>query len=100
MKRLPYATICVLCAVIGVLFALSLDEGEFSGGRVTGWLLSIHDLSTWLFVLSAVMTFLAPRTAAVFVAPGVFQALFQGDWKIQPAGLFQWDIRGALRSPC
>ena len=107
VKRLPYATIYLLCAVIGVLFATPLEQSEFSGGRVTGWLLSIHDLSMWLFVMAAVMTLFAPRTAAAigllavigalplyvfFVAPGVFHALFRGEWKIHPTGFFQWDM--------
>jgi hypothetical protein len=65
MPQVWQATSCLLC----VLFALKITDGlagtEFSGGRLTGPLLSMADIGSFFFVLALVVTFVYPRVAAV-----------------------------------
>jgi hypothetical protein len=92
LKRAGFAAISVLCVAIGIWFTLPLEPSEFGGGRITGSVLSLHELSTWLFLMAAGLTFYAPRAAAGIglcvvaaalplyafcVAPGLFRALFR-----------------------
>jgi hypothetical protein len=110
VKNQAYAVICVVCAVVGGLFTEQLGAAEFSGGTVTGPLLSVHGFSLVLFVLSAVATFFLPPVAAAiglcaaaasiplyffFLAPGLFRAVFGGEWSVPPIGLFAWNAGAA-----
>ena len=110
MKSQAYAVICVVCAVVGGLFTEQLWAAEFSGGTVTGRLLSLHSFSLLLFLLSAFVTFFLPRIAAAmglcavaaslplylfFLAPGLFRAVFGGEWSVPPIGLFAWNAGAA-----
>jgi len=110
VKNQGYAVICVVCAVVGALFTEQLGAAEFSGGTVTGPLLSVHGFSLVLFVLSAVATFFLPPVAAAiglcaaaasiplyffFLAPGLFRAVFGGEWSVPPIGLFAWNAGAA-----
>ena len=85
------------------------NEGtEFSGGRLTGPLLSIHDIGTLLFVVAIVLTFVFPRVAAAiglaasvlclplylfFIAPVPFAKVFARghEFKVQPTPGLHWE---------
>jgi hypothetical protein len=110
VKGKAYAGICVVCALVGGLFTNKLGASEFSGGSVTGRLLSLHSFSLLLFLLSALATFFLPRIAAAiglcavaaslplylfFLAPGLFRAVFGGKWSVPPIGLFAWNAGAA-----
>ena len=110
MKGKAYAGVCVVCALVGGLFADPLGALEFGGGTVTGPLLSLHRFSLLLFVLSALTTFCLPRIAAAiglcavaaslplylfFLAPGLFRAVFGGEWSVPPIGRFAWNAGAA-----
>jgi hypothetical protein len=110
VKSKAYAVICVVCAVVGGLFASPLEASEFSGGTVTGPLLSVHSFSLLLFLLSALVTFFLPRIAAAmslcavaaslplylfFLAPGLLRAVFGGEWSVPAIGLFAWNAGAA-----
>ena len=97
----------LLCVFLALQITSGLDGTEFSGGWVTGPLLSMADIGTLLFVLALVLTFLFPRVSAAlglastllclplycfFIAPVPFaQAFASGhEFKVQPAPGFQW----------
>lgn len=80
---------------------------EFSGGRLTGPLLSMADNGALLFILAFLLTFLFPRIAAAigllssllylplscfFIAPVPFAQVFApgGEFKVQPLPGFHW----------
>ena len=46
------AASCLLCAIVGFTFSAPLGPSEFSGGSVTGPLLTLHDVSGYLFLLA------------------------------------------------
>src|ERR1700732_3464004 len=91
------AGICLLCAIVGWIFSAPFGPSEFSGGTVTGPLLTIHDLAGYLFLLAIVMTFVYQRLAAdvalvacllslplylYVTAPGPFRLLVPGEYKV------------------
>lgn len=105
-RALRHTGICMLCAIVGWVVSDPLGPSEFRGGTVTGPLLAIHEVSGGLFVLSAVMTFVYRRTAAVialiacllslplyfyFTAPGVFRRVFPGEYTVPVRAGFVWD---------
>jgi hypothetical protein len=103
LRAWSQASICLLSAIVGVLFALPLEPTEFSSGRVTGPLLRIHDVSGVLFLLSTALTFFRPRFAAViglvaaalalpfyayFVTPGLFRTIVRGEYSMPMSSFF------------
>ena len=69
--RLPnfQAPLLFACAIAGALFPSGVEGAEFSGGRVTGPLL----------------------TGVNFVAPGAFEYLFSGDFRTRHSTGLVWD---------
>jgi hypothetical protein len=102
-KKIVQSASYLLCAAVAFAVPSSLVESEFSGGLVTGALLRMHNLGTWLFVLAALVALLYRRVAAVealvavlfcaplcfyLIAPGLFQSVLPGDYSIgAPSGL-------------
>jgi len=97
---------CVLCAIIGWYFAAPLDGTEFSGGSVTGPLLTLHAVSGVLFLLSAAAIAAYPPAAiaigviaavlslplyAYFTVPGVFRSVFRGEYSVASPAAFVWN---------
>jgi hypothetical protein len=97
----------LLCVFLELQITSGLDGTEFSGGWLTGPLLSMADIGTLLFVLALVLTFLFPRVAAAiglassllclplycfFIAPVPFAQVFvRGhEFKVQPVQGFHW----------
>jgi hypothetical protein len=62
----------LLCVSLALKLTSGLDGTEFSGGWLTGPLLSMADDAIILFILALVLTFLFPRIAAGF---GIASAL-------------------------
>ena len=98
----------LLCVILALQVTSGLDGTEFSGGWLTGPLLSMADLGTALFVLSLVLTFLVPRVAAAiglassllclplccfFIAPVPFAEVFARghEFKDPLAPGFHWN---------
>ena len=99
---------CFACVVV-VLRNTSRFEGtEFSGGWLTGPLLSMANIGAVLFVLALIVTFLAPYIAGVLglassllclplylylVAPVPFTEIFGfgHQFKAQPSGGSHWE---------
>lgn len=97
----------LLCASLAVKLTSGLDGTEFSGGWLTGPLLSMADNAIILFVLALILIFLFPRIAALigiassllclplycfFLAPVPFAQVFARghQFKVQPAPGFHW----------
>ena len=102
---------CVLCAGLGWRFTDPLEGTEFSGGWLTGPLLTVHGLSIVLFLLSAALIVVYRRAAVIigfvacisalplytyFIIPGVFHSVFRGESSV-PAPSFVangWALAG------
>jgi hypothetical protein len=97
----------LLCVFLALRITSGLDGTEFSGGWLTGPLLSMADIGTVLFILALVLTFLFPRVAAsvglassllclplyfFFIAPVPFAQVFARghEFKVHPAPGFHW----------
>ena len=61
---------CLIGLVVAWKYSLALEGTEFSGGRITGPLLTVHFIGSALFILALVLTFIRLRIAAAgaFVA--------------------------------
>lgn len=107
IKQASQAGSFLFCVFLAVQITSGLDGAEFSGGWLTGPLLSMADIGTVLFILALVLTFLLPRVAAViglassllcsplycfYVAPVLFVQIFVHghEFKVQPTQGFHW----------
>jgi hypothetical protein len=99
----------LLCASLAWQVTSGYDGTEFSGGWLTGSLLSMEDIGTALFIVAIALTFVFPRVAAaiglaasvlcfplyfLFIAPVPFAQVFARghEFKVQPVPGFHWDI--------
>lgn len=102
------AVSCLTCVILALRNTNGLEGTEFSGGWLTGPLLSMTDIGTVLFVLALSVTFLSPRVAGViglassllclplylyFIAPVPFNQIFGlgYEFKVQPTRGIHWD---------
>jgi hypothetical protein len=99
---------CLACVVVELRNTNGLEGTEFSGGWLTGPLLSMADIGAVLFGLALIMAFPYPRIAGAVglassllclplyldvVAPVPFNQVFGfgHQFKVQPSGGFHWD---------
>jgi hypothetical protein len=99
----------LLCACLAWQINSGYGGTEFSGGWLTGRLLSMQDIGTVLFIVAIVLTFVFPRVAAAigfaasvlclplyffFIAPVPFAQVFARghEFKVEPVPGFHWDI--------
>jgi hypothetical protein len=112
--KLTQAVACFLSAVIAWRYGSGLEGTEFSGGRLTGSLLSMEDVGSLLFILALFLTFFYRRFAAAtiviacllclplylyFTAPGPFRRLFGGEYSVPLQANFywgKWDMAGIV----
>ena len=88
----------LLCVILVLHVTSGLDSTEFSGGWLTGPLLSMAEVGIALFALALVLTFFAPRVAAAvglgssllglplccfFIAPVPFALVSHGDTSLK-----------------
>lgn len=107
-QQLWLAVSCLVCVIVALRNTNGLEGTEFSGGWLTGPLLSMIDTGTVLFVLALILTFIYPRIAGAialassllslplylyFIAPVTFNQIFGfgHQFKVQPSGGFHWD---------
>lgn len=110
------AVSCLVCMIVALRNTNGLEGTEFSGGWLTGPLLSMIDIGTVLFVLALVAAFMYPRIAGAvgltssllclplylyLIAPVPFAHIFAfgHPFKVQPSGGVHWDkwaIAGVL----
>jgi hypothetical protein len=106
-SELWQASSLLLCLIVGVPHMDWLGASEFSGGRITGPLLSIFQSGPVLFFLALVMTFFYRKIGAVlglvaallcfplyfyFTVPGLFRSVFRGKWSVPLQAYFVWDV--------
>ena len=99
----------LLCVSLALQIESGLEGGEFSGGWLTGPLLSMEDIGITLFIVAVALTFVFPRVAAAtglassllslplylfFIAPVPFAQVFARghEFKVQPASGFHWHM--------
>jgi hypothetical protein len=103
---------CLLCAAVAWKFSiLDLDGMEFSGGTLTGVLLTLSIIGSAVFALMVVVTFIHERMAAFgallasllclplyfyFVAPGFVQRMMPGDYSVRAQEAFAWNGWAAM----
>lgn len=97
----------LLCVSLALKLTSGLDGTEFSGGWLTGRLLSMAENAIILFILALVSTFLFQRVAAAiglfssllcapfccfFIAPAPFAHVFARghEFKVQPSPGLHW----------
>jgi hypothetical protein len=114
--QVALALICLVGVFVGLQNTKALNGAEFSGGWLTGPLLSMADIGTALFLLALVVAFGFPRVAAAIglassllclplyvylVAPVPFSRIFGfgHEFKVHPSEGFHWNtwaIAGVL----
>jgi len=107
IQQVCQAGSCLLCVLLDLRITRGLGESEFSGGWLTGPLLSMDNIGTALFILAIVLTFVVPRVAAAtglastllclplylfFIAPVPFAQIFAAghEFKGYVAPGFPW----------
>jgi hypothetical protein len=105
-QQLALAISCLVCVVVALRNTNGLEGTEFSGGWLTGTLLSMVDIGTLLFVLALIVSFMHLRIAGAIalissllclplylylVAPVPFNQIFGfgHEFKVQPCGGLQ-----------
>jgi len=106
----------LLCVYLAIQLTRGLDGTEFSGGWLTGPLLSIADIGAVFFIIGLALTFFVPRIAALlglassllcvplccfFIAPVPFAQVFARghEFKVYPAPGFHlrlWPVATLL----
>jgi hypothetical protein len=106
-QQIGLATCCVVSVLVALQNTGGLEGTEFSGGWLTGPLLSMADIGTALFLLALIAAFLYLRVAGAialvssllclplylyFTAPVPFHRIFGfgHQFKVQPTGGFHW----------
>jgi hypothetical protein len=110
-KKLCQTASCLLCAIVVWRYGSDLEGTEFIGGWLTGRLLNLYDVGTFLFVPALLLAFFFRRIAAAialiasllclplylyFVAPGPFRSVFRGEYSIPLQATFVWNRWAAL----
>jgi hypothetical protein len=107
-QQVILAVSCLVSVAVALRNTSGLEGTEFSGGWLTGPLLSMTDVGSVLFVLALIVTFVYPRIAGAiglvssllclplylyFIAPVPFNRIFGfgHEFKVQPSGGLHWD---------
>jgi hypothetical protein len=95
--RVAYCSILIFAAGSSLRATAGFDGTEFSGGRITGPILTMCEWSIFAFLAAIVATFLWPRIAAAIgllgaalnvpflcytIAPGPFRTVFHGEYSV------------------
>ncbi len=107
-QKLWMGVSCLICVLVVLQNIDGLEGTEFSGGWLTGPLLTMAEVGSLLFLLAMVATFVLPRVAAAtaivssllcvplylfFVAPVPFSRVFAPghEFKVYHSPGFHWD---------
>ena len=107
-SKLRFWHAVALVACVGVLWVHLDDFGasEFSGGWLTGKLFAMADIGALVFLAALVLAFFLPRVAAIIglvatlfclpfylyiVMPGLYRAIFRGEYSVQLVRPFVWN---------
>jgi hypothetical protein len=105
-SELWQAASLLLCLMVATTRLDWNGASEFSGGQVTGPLLSMFQYGWLFFLLAIVLTFFYQRVGAIigiaasvlclplylyFTIPGLFRSVFRGEWSVPLQSYFSWD---------
>ena len=100
------ALACLTCTVVLWVHLDDFGASEFSGGRLTGPLFKMADISSVLFLVALLLTFFLRRIAAsialaatllclpfylYILMPGVYRWIFKGEYSVPLNRPFHWD---------
>jgi hypothetical protein len=100
------AVTCALGTVITWRFSDALAPSEFAGGSVTGKLVNLQEISSYMFPAALIASWWFRRVAALlaliacalaiplyayFISPGLFRVLLPGPYSIQLGRGVFWD---------
>ncbi|HEU5412571.1 MAG TPA: hypothetical protein VFW31_02390 [Candidatus Angelobacter sp.] len=112
--RLASAGVFLLCILVLGSYELTLGQSEFSGGRITSLLSGLFEVGVIVLVVALLLTFFSRQIAACiglagtllclpvygyFTAPGVFRAIFPGEYSTPLQHVFiaeKWTILGVI----
>lgn len=104
-RRLAHASLLLLACWLMLKNTFALDGSEFSGGRVTGPILTMADVGLIAFVVALLLAYPLPRISSLitllasllsfplllyFIAPGPFRAVFRGEYSVPLESNFVW----------
>jgi len=112
-QKLLAAAGCLLCTAVALKYHIAVDGSEFSGGSITGPLLTLNDVGMDLSVLALILVFLHTRAAAIvallaavlclplyfyFDFPKLFRQMFPGEYKVPIEAVHwgSWAVAGFL----
>src|ERR1700730_7122881 len=102
-EKLGQAAICLLCIILVWNYRSDLEGTEFSGGWLTGPLLDMKYVGSFMFILALLLTLPYRRIAAAiatvasllclplylyFTAPGPFLWAFRGEYSVPASTTF------------
>ena len=105
-EKMLQALACLTCTVVLWVHLDDFGASEFSGGRLTGPLFKMADISSVLFLVALLLTFFLRRIAAsialaatllclpfylYILMPGVYRWIFKGEYSVPLNRPFHWD---------
>lgn len=109
-QRFVLFACCLLGAILSWRYSLKLDGSEFSGGTVTGPILTMQNVAAYLYGAAVLVTLryrkigagTALAASALFLpmclyqlAPGIFRKFFRTEFSIPVPGPVSWDAWAA-----
>jgi hypothetical protein len=105
-RKLAHASMLLLASWLSLRNTSGLDGSEFSGGRLTGPILTMCEIAIIVFVVGIVLAYPFPRIASVtsllasllslpfllyWIAPGPFRSVFKGEYSVPLQSNFVWN---------
>lgn len=106
-QRYWQIALCLICVLLSWHALMHVDGTEFSGGSVTGTLITLTEIGALGLVIAIAITFFFRRTAAFiamlgclfsmplflyFLAPGPFRKIFVGNYSVPLQANFSWNL--------
>jgi len=110
-EKVWQAIACLACTVVLWVHLDDFGASEFGGGRLTGPLFKMAELGASFFLLTVLLTFFLPRTAATIalastllclpfylyvLMPGPYRWIFKGEYSVPLNEPFHWDNWAAV----
>jgi len=105
-RKLAHVSILLLASWLSLRNTNSLDGSEFSGGRLTGPILTMCEIAIIVFVVGIVLAYPFPRIASVtsllasllslpfllyWIAPGPVRSIYKGEYSVPLQSNFVWN---------
>jgi len=105
-RKLAHVSILLLASWLSLRNTNSLDGSEFSGGRLTGPILTMCEIAIIVFVVGIVLAYPFPRIASVtsllasllslpfllyWIAPRPVRSIYKGEYSVPLQSNFVWN---------